>query len=175
MKEINPEFWAPPKYVLENMRKKVRAAIVDTGWYYSPYLGSGIIIGRSRKGWWVIGYTAKYHAGRDGVIRKVPMYTYVAFQIRDSDLLLALTKAFALTFGFYDEDTVTRRKYINLPSDIKEKIKEIAYALITGREKELGKVTLYQRSSPYSVNPWYLEIYFTADPEELRKEVDFAL
>ena len=115
VKEVDVERRIPPVHVLASLTLSVKAAVVDAD--------RGLLIGRARRGWWIVAYAT--HGGNI-------VYTYIAFRIHNTELKNCLLKAYERTFG--SPKTLDEAK----------KLEEIAQALLTGKEKELGEVTLHQ-------------------------------
>lgn len=176
VKEIYPHGWSPQRYLGRTLGKTIRGAIVDNGWSCSgtQYLGSGILIGRARKGWWIIAYRAQYTANKHGIIVKAPYFEYVAFRIRDEELAECLVKAYMLNYGYADLYGTEFKVVERLPEDIEKKLRDIAHALICGREDEVAGLIIVERTSRWSVNPWYYVQWFTTDKEQLERELKFV-
>ena len=133
VKEVDVKRRIPPVHVLASLTLSVKAAVVDAD--------RGLLIGRARRGWWIVAYAT--HGGN-------VLYTYIAFRIGNRELKNCLLKAYERTFG--SPKTLDEVK----------KLEEIAQALLTGKEKELGEVTLQQAR-------------FVTDQETLDKAAKLAL
>ena len=137
VKEVDVKRRVLPAHIAITLMFSVKAAIVDA----AHSLDRGLLIGRARKGWWIVAYAT--HGGN-------VLYTYIAFRIGNRELKNCLLKAYERTFG--SPKTLDEVK----------KLEEIAQALLTGKEKELGEVTLQQAR-------------FVTDQETLDKAAKLAL
>ena len=108
MREIKSEWGISIKkpvyqYLVENFM--VRGT--SNSWYYSPYLGEYVYIGKAKRGWWVMAEQYHYGTNRYGIIIKVPCIVYAAFRCSDNELTIAIHNAFSALYGEYANDLKT--------------------------------------------------------------------
>ena len=156
MKEFDPIYYNPPKFIIENLKQKAIAVIADTAEYYGAfsYLGGYVVICKTRKGYAIIAYRQTY-SNRRGIIFKVPSWTYVAFNVRSDELKETLIKAIEATFR------VSERKKEYFKMSVEEFVNKIAEAIINNKTEEVEGLELYYEPSKHAVNPWIYAIYFS--------------
>ena len=156
MKEFDPIYYNPPKFIIENLRQKAIAVIADTAEYYGEfsYLGGYVVICKTRKGYAILGYRQGYVSKR-GVIFKAPSWTYVAFEVRTDELKEALIKAIRTTFRTDER----KKEYFKM--SVEEFASKVAEAIINNKVEEVEGLELYYEPSKHAVNPWIYAIYFS--------------